>query len=153
MATESELAGLSEKFPMLKKWLLFLLTLIGGGTVLFVSGKAVLHIMRNHAPDGYTELASPDHRYRVVITEDFAGFPGSTCIKQVYVLRADDRFDRNDGNNEVFAGGCGGLTSIRWNGGRIQGTVALAAALKDVNAMTLKEFGANGEVQLSWAER
>jgi hypothetical protein len=142
-----------KKFPALKKGLLFLLTLIGGGTVLFSAGAVALHMVRNHSPDSYTELISPDRRYRMVITEEIAGFPGSFCIKQVYVLPAHDAFDRNDEDDEVFAGGCQGLTSIRWNGNRIQGTVALGAAIEGVKALKLKGFAANGKVQVTWAER
>ncbi|MGJ9418859.1 hypothetical protein ACHAC9_13980 [Massilia sp. CMS3.1] len=137
----------------LKKAVLFLLTLIGGGTVLFSAGAAALDIARNHSPDSLVELISPDHRYRIVITEELAGFPGSSCIKQVYVLPADDTFDRNDEDNEVFVGGCQGLTAVRWNGDRIQGTVALKAAVEGVSVVRLKGFAAKGKVQLIWSAR
>lgn len=137
----------------LKKGLVFLLTLIGGGTVLFSAGAVALHIARNHAPDSLVELASSDHRYRIVITEELAGFPGSYCIKQVYVLPARATFDRNDDDNEVFVGSCEGLSDIRWNGDQIQGTVDLAIAAEGVRALTLKRVAANGNVQLTWSAR
>lgn len=135
----------------LKKGARFLLMLTGGAAMLYAAAAATLHAARNHAPDSVTELMSPDHRYRIVMTEELAGFPGSSCIKQVYVLPARATFDRNDEDNEVFAGACEGLTSIRWNGGRIQGTVALGPAIEGVKALKLKRYGANGNVQLSWS--
>ena len=96
---------------------------------------------------------SPDRRYRIVITEEVAGFPGSYCIKQVYVLPAHDTFDRNDEDTEVFVGGCQGLTDIRWDGDRILGTVALGPAIEGVSALRMKGFAANGKVQLAWSTR
>jgi len=141
------------KFHFLKKGLLFSLTAIGSGAVLFLSAAAALHIARSHAPDSLVELVSPDRRYRIVITEESAGFPGSYCIKQAYVLAAQETFDRNDEDSEVFVGGCQGLTDIRWNGKRIQGTVALAAAVENVKALKMKGFAANGKVALTWSAR
>ena len=141
------------KFQSLKKGVLFLLTLIGGGAVLLSAGAVALHMARNHSPDNLTELISPDHRYRIVMTEELVGFPGSFCVKQVYVLPVHHTFDRNDEDNEVFVGGCQGLISIQWNGDRIKGTVALGAAIEDVKALKLKGYGANGKVQLSWSAR
>ena len=138
------------KFQTLKKGLLFSLTVIGGGAVLFSAGAAALHIARNHPPDSLVELISPDRRYRIVITEELAGFPGSYCIKQVYVLPVRAKFDRNDKDNEIFVGGCEGLTDVRWNGDRIQGTAALGAAIEGVNALKLKGSAANGKVRLTW---
>ena len=135
----------------LKKGALFLLTLTGGAAVLYSAVAAALHVVRNHAPDSLTELISPDRRYRIVMTEELAGFPGASCIKQVYVLPARAVFDRNDEDNEVFAGACQGLTGIQWNGDRINGTVALGPAIEGVKALKLKEYGANGSVQLSWS--
>lgn len=110
-------------------------------------------MLRNHPPDSLSELISPDGRYRIVITEEIAGFPGSFCFKQVYVLGVRDTFDRNDEDNQVFAGACDGLGSIHWNGTRIQGAVAPDAAVVGVKSLTLKQFGANGKVQLSWTGR
>jgi hypothetical protein len=141
------------KFHKLKKGLLFSLTAIGGGTVLFSAAAAALHIARHHPPDSLVELVSPDRRYRIVITQEIAGFPGSYCIKQAYVLDAQETFDRNDEDNAVFVGGCQGLTDIRWNGNRIQGTVALGAAVENVNALKMKGFAANGKVALTWSAR
>ena len=110
-------------------------------------------MLRNHSPDSLSELVSPDGRYRIVITEDLAGFPGSVCIKQVYVLRVRDILDRSDEDNQVFAGACDGLESIRWDGARIRAIIVPAAAVAGVNSLTLKQFGANGKVQLSWTGR
>jgi hypothetical protein len=130
--------------------LLFVLALIGGGTVLFSVAAAGLRLFRNHRPDSVREMPSPDGRHRIVITEEIAGFPGSFCIKQVYVLRAQDTFDRNDDDNLVFAGACDGLSGIQWDGARVRGIVVPAAAVVGVNSLTLKQFGAQGEVQVSW---
>ena len=110
-------------------------------------------MLRNHSPDSLSELVSPDGRYRIVITEDLAGFPGSVCIKQVYVLRVRDILDRSDEDNQVFAGACDGLESIQWDGARIRAIIVPAAAVAGVNSLTLKQFGANGKVQLSWTGR
>jgi hypothetical protein len=136
-----------------RKGLLFLLALIGSGTVLLTAGAVGLRMLRNHPPDRLSELISPDGRYRIVITEEIAGFPGSFCFKQVYVLGVRDTFDRNDEDNQVFAGACDGLDSIRWDGARIQGTVAPGVAVVGVKSLTLKQFGGNGKVQLSWTGR
>jgi hypothetical protein len=87
------------------------------------------------------------------MTEELAGFPGSSCIKQVYVLPIHDSFDRNDEDDEVFVGGCQGLTDIRWDGDRVLGTVALAPAIEAVNALKLKGFAAKGKVRLIWSSR
>jgi hypothetical protein len=144
---------LMNKFQKLKKSLLFLLTLIGGGTVIYSAGAVALHIARNHSPDRLVELVSPDHHYRIFITEELAGFPGSSCIKQVYVLPIHDSFDRNDADNEVFSGGCEGLTDIRWSGDRVLGTVDLKPAIEAVSALRLKGFAAKGKVQLIWSAR
>ncbi len=139
------------KSQIAKKHLLSLLTLIGSGTVIYLIAVFTLHILRNRAPDQQTELISPDRSYRMVITEQLAGFPGSVCIKQVYVLPAHDRFDRNDEDNEVFVGGCDGLISINWSGNRVEGEIVLGAAAKNVNALKLKSYGADGHVQVTWA--
>lgn len=130
-----------------------MLALIGGGAVIYSAAAVALHIARNHSPDRLVELVSPDHHYRIVMTEELAGFPGSSCIKQVYVLPIHDSFDRNDEDNEVFAGGCRGLTDIRWEGERVLGTVALGPAIEAVNALRLKGFAAKGKVQLIWSSR
>jgi hypothetical protein len=141
------------KFHILKKGLLVSLTAIGGATILFLSAAAALHIARNHPPDSLVELVSPDRRYRIVITQESAGFPGSDCIKQAYVLAAEEAFDRNDEDNEVFVGGCKGLTDIRWNGNRIDGTVAIRAAVENVKALKMKGSAAKGKVALTWSAR
>lgn len=141
------------RFPKLKKVLPFLLALIGSGTVIYSAGAVALHLARNHAPDSLVELASPNHRYRIVITEELAGFPSSNCIKQVYVLPIDASFDRNDEDNEVYVGACEGLTDVQWNGNRVQGKVALAHAIEGVKALRLKAFAAKGEVRLFWSAR
>ena len=145
--TKDGMAG----FQTLKKCTLFLLSLIGGGTVLLSAGAVIRHMARDHSPDSLSELVSPDHRYRIVITEEIAGFPGSSCIKQIYVLPAHATLDRNDENSEVFVGGCRGLTSIRWNGDQIQGVVALGAGIEGVNALKLRGTAADGKIQLSWS--
>jgi hypothetical protein len=137
----------------LRKSLLFLLAVIGSGTVLFSVGAAGLRLSRNHPPDSRRELVSPDGRYRIVITEEIVGFPGSSCVKQVYVLGVRDTFDRNDEDDMVFSGACDGVSDIRWNGARIEGTVIPGAAVAGVRSLILKRYGANGKVQLSWAGR
>jgi hypothetical protein len=130
--------------------LLFLLALIGSGTVLFSAAAAGLRIFRNHPPDSAWELVSPDGRHRIVITEEMAGFPGSSCIKQVYVLRARDAFDRNDEDNLVFSGACDGLGGVQWDGAQVRGIVIPDAAVAGVGSLKLKQFGANGEVKFIW---
>ena len=139
--------------PALRTRLLLLLSWIGFATVLLLFGIAGLRLLRNQAPDSIGELISPDGGYRMVITEDLVGFPGSFCIKQVYVLRAHDRFNRNDEDNQVYAGACDGLSSIAWDGARILGTVTPNAAVAGVDSMKLKGYGANGKVRLSWVGR
>ena len=106
-----------------------------------------------NTPDSIGELISPDGRYRMVITEELAGFPGAYCSKQVYVLGAHERFNRSDEDNQVFAGACDGLNSIAWDGARILGTVTPNAALVGVSSLKLKGYGANGKVRLSWLGR
>jgi len=136
-----------------RKGLLFLLALIGSGTVLYSAAAAGLRLFRNQPPDSAWEMVSPDGRHRIVITEDIAGFPGSVCIKQVYVLGARARLDRNDEDNLVFSGACDGLGDVQWDGRRVRGVVMPAAAVAGVNSLRLKQFGADGEVQLNWTER
>jgi hypothetical protein len=138
---------------VLRKGIFLLLSWIGFATVLLLLGVAGLRILGNHTPDSIGELISPDGRHRMVITEDLVGFPGSFCIKQVYVLGAHDTFNRNDEDNQVYAGACDGLSSIAWDGARILGTVTPNAAVAGVNSMRLKGYGANGEVRLSWLGR
>ena len=115
-------------------------------------GKAGLRMLLNN-PDSISERISPDGRYRMVITEELAGFPGAYCTKQVYVLRANERFNRSDDDNQVYAGACDGLNSIAWDGARVLGTVTPHAALVGVSALKLKGYAANGEVRLSWVGR
>lgn len=75
-ATESLAMDRSMKqLQAFRKGMLFLLTLIGSGTVLLLAGAAGLRMLRNHPPDALSELVSPDGRYRIVITEELAGFP------------------------------------------------------------------------------
>jgi hypothetical protein len=136
---------------VLRKGPLWLLAVIGSGTVLYSAGAAGLRILRDHPPDSRQDMISPDGRHRIVITEDLAGFPGAVCIKQVYVLGAREAFDRNDEDNLVFAGACDGLRGIQWDGARIQGIVAPAAAVAGVRGLTLR--GTAGEVRLYWAGR
>lgn len=133
--------------------MIVLLAAIGGGTVLMLAGTAGVSLLRNQPPDHLRELVSPDGRYRLVITEKLAGFPGSVCIKQVFVLRVQDRLDQNDEDTQVFDGACDGLSSIEWNGVGIRGTVAPNAALEGVNHLTLKRYGANGKVAVNWTGR
>jgi hypothetical protein len=130
-----------------------MLAVIGSGTVLYSAGAAGLRLFRDHPPDSRQDMISPDGRHRIVITEELAGFPGAVCIKQVYVLRARETFDRNDEDNLVFAGACDGLGGIQWDGARIQGIVAPGAAVAGVRSLSLKQFGANGEVRLHWTGR
>jgi hypothetical protein len=136
-----------------RKALLLLLALIGSGTVLYSTAAAGFRLFRHHPPDSVRELPSPDGRHRIVITEEIAGFPGSFCIKQVYVLGVRDTFDRNDEDNLVFSGACDGFGGIEWDGVRVRGIVVPGAAVVGVSSLKLKQFGANGEVQLSWAGR
>lgn len=136
-----------------RKGLLLLLALIGSGTVLYSAAAAGLRLFRNQPPDSAWEMVSPDGRHRIVITEDIAGFPGSVCIKQVYVLGARARLDRNDEDNLVFSGACDGLGGVQWDGTRVRGIVMPAAAVAGVSSLRLKQFGADGEVQLNWTER
>lgn len=133
-----------------RKGLLLLLASIGSGTVLYSAAAAGLRLFRNQPPDSAREMVSPDGRYRIVVTEDIAGFPGSVCIKQVYVIGARARFDRNDEDNLVFSGACAGLGGVQWDGARVRGIVIPAAAVVGVDSLKLKQFGANGEVQLDW---
>lgn len=137
----------------LVKHLQSVLTLIGGLTILAAALYGALQLMRQHAPDTQTELVSPDRRHRIVITEQLAGFPGATCIKQVYVVDARAGFDRDNEDNQVFSGACDGLAGIGWNGNRVEGSVALAAAVDSAQVFKLKGSAADGKVQLSWAER
>jgi hypothetical protein len=134
-----------------KRWLVILLAAIGAGTVLFLAGRIALHALRNRAPDSLAELPSPDRRYRIVVTEVLAGFPGATCIKQVYVLPAHVAFDRNDEDDEVYEGACDGLTDLRWDGNRVRGNVALDKAAYGVAVVRLRAYAANGEVRLGWS--
>jgi hypothetical protein len=138
---------------VLRKCLLWLLAVIGSGTVLYSAGAAGLRLIRDHPPDSRQEMVSPDGRHRIVITEELAGFPGAVCIKQVYVLGARETFDRNDEDNLVFAGACDGLRGIQWDGTRILGIVVPGAAVAGVRGLTLRESGAAGEVRLRWAGR
>lgn len=138
---------------VLPKGLLWLLAVIGSGTVLYSAGAAGLRILRDHPPDSRQEMISPDGRHRIVITEELAGFPGAVCIKQVYVLGARETFDRDDEDNLVFAGACDGLRGIQWDGARIQGIVVPGEAVAGVRGLTLRESGAAGEVRLRWAGR
>lgn len=139
--------------PLLRKGLLFVLVLIGSGTVLYSAGAAGLRMLRNHAPDNVQELLSPDGRYRIVIANEVAGFPGAFCVRQVYVVDARDTVDRNDEDNLVYAGACDGLSSIQWDGARIRGIVDTGAAVVGVRNLTLRQYGANGRVQLRWTGR
>jgi hypothetical protein len=138
---------------VLRKGLLWVLAVIGSGTVLYSAGAAGLRIFMDRPPDSRLEMISPDGRHRIVITENLAGFPGAACIKQVYVLGARETFDRNDDDNLVFAGACDGLRGIQWDGARIQGIVVPGAAVAGVRGLTLRESGAAGEVRLRWAGR
>jgi hypothetical protein len=138
---------------VLRKGLLWLLAVIGSGTVLYSAGAAGLRLIMDHPPDSRQEMISPDGRHRIVITEELAGFPGAVCIKQVYVLGARETFDRNDEDNLVFAGACDGLRGIQWDGARIQGIVVPGAAVAGVRGLTLRESGAAGKVRLRWAGR
>ena len=126
------------------------LTLIGCATVLYLTGLSILHLMRNGAPDKQTELFSPQWPYRIVITEQLAGFPGSVCIKQVYVLPEGAKFDRNDKDNEIFTGACDGLVAVNWNGDRVEGDIVFSRAADGVKSQ-LKSYGADGEVKVVWA--
>lgn len=75
------------------------------------------------------------------------------CIKQVDVLGRPDKFERNDEDNQVYAGACAGLDSIAWNGAGVQGILVTNAAVAGVNSLTLRQYGANGRVQLDWVGR
>ncbi len=133
-----------------KKSLLSVLTLIGCATVLYLSVLFILHLVRNGAPDKQTELFSPRAPYRIVITEQLAGLPGSVCIKQVYVLPALAKFDRDDTDNEIFTGACDGLVAVNWTGDRVEGDIVFSRAADGVNSQ-LKSYGAGGKVKVLWA--
>jgi hypothetical protein len=45
------------------------------------------------------------------------------------------------------------LSSIQWDGARIRGIVDTGAAVAGVRNLTLKQYGANGKVQLRWTGR
>lgn len=121
------------------------------GVALVVGAGAIgLHALRNHAPDTRREIASPDGRFRLVITEELAGFPGQVCIEEVYALGAGVELDRNDQNDRVFAGACDGLLNIRWAGSQVEGTVDLQAAARGVAGVTVRESGASGKVRANW---
>lgn len=135
----------------MRKVLLYALATVGAAALLFAAAVAAQRAARNHAPDRRVELVSPDRRYRIVITEELAGFPGASCIEQAYVLRTRDGLDRNDEDNEVFAGGCQGLVDLRWNGARVLGTVSLSGGIDGVNALRLREYAAGGAVSVSWS--
>lgn len=124
-------------------------TLVGVG-LLFGAGAFGLHALRNHAPDSLREIASPNGRFRLVITEEFVGFPGQVCIKDVYALSASAKLDRTDENARVFTGACEGLLNIRWAGSQVEATVDPGAATAGVAFVTLRSSGANGEVQVKW---
>jgi hypothetical protein len=137
----------------LRKGLLLLLASIGSGTVLYSAAAAGLRLLRNHPPDSIRELPSPDGRYRLVITEDLAGFPGAVCIKQVYALGARATLDRNDEDNLLYAGACDGLRDLRWDGARVRGSIDAALAVADVRSMKLRHLGANGGVEVDWSSK
>lgn len=138
------------KIQIAKKSLLIVLTLIGCATVLYLTALSILHVVRNGAPDKQTELLSPLGPYRIVITEQLAGFPGSVCIKQVYVLPARAKFDRNDTDNEIFTGACDGLVAVNWTGDRVEGDIVFSRAADGVKSQ-LKSYGADGQVKVIWA--
>jgi len=135
------------------KVFLYVLASVGGAALLLAAGAAAQRMARNHAPDRLVERLSPDHRYRIVVTEELAGFPGAACIRQAYVLRAGAALDRNDEDDEVFAGGCQGLVDLRWEGARVLGTVSLPGAVDGVNALRLREHAAGGAVRVAWSGR
>jgi hypothetical protein len=137
----------------MRKVLLYGLATAGAAALLFVAAVAAQRVARNHAPDRLVELVSPDRNYRIVITEELAGFPGAYCIKQAYVLRAGAALDRNDEDDEVFAGGCQGLVDLRWEGARVRGAVSLSGAVDGVNALRLREHAAGGAVRVAWSGR
>ena len=68
---------------LVRKGLLWVLAVIGSGTVLYSAGAAGLRILRDRPPDSRMEMMSPDGRHRIVITEDLAGFPGATIIADI----------------------------------------------------------------------
>ena len=137
----------------LRNVLLLLLAAIGSGTVLYAAAAAGLRLLRNHSPDSIRELPSPDGRYRLVITEDIAGFPGAVCIKQVYVLGARATLDRNDEDNLVYSGACDGLGDVRWDRARVRASVDPAVAVAGVYSLKLRHLGANGGVEVDWSSK
>jgi len=127
-----------------------LLAVIGALALIGIAGVIGLHAIRNHAPDGFREVVSPNGHFRIAIEEELVGFPGQVCVKDVHVLKVGASLDRTDEDTLVYAGACDGLGDIRWVGTHIEGTVNLPAALEGVVAVTLRRYWAEGEVSVNW---
>jgi hypothetical protein len=128
-----------------------LLAVVGACALLVLLGSVGLRAMASHSPDSLNEVISPDGRYRLVSTEDFVGFPGQVCVKDVYVIKAGASLDRSDDSNHIFAGACGGLLGIRWGSNGIEGTLCVVNAVDGVAAVTIRPYAADGKVRVTWS--
>ncbi|MDB5962971.1 MAG: hypothetical protein JWP59_4265 [Massilia sp.] len=132
----------------LAKWSQRLLAVVGCLTLLYVAGAVCLRWMRNSSPGSHIDIASPDKVHRMVILDMLVGFPGQTCIKEVYVLRAKDELERGDDDSRVYTGACNGLRNIHWVGSNIEADTDLVAAGEDVRYFTLRNRAGAGTVVL-----
>lgn len=136
--------------PARPGWSTRLLAAIGCIALLYAAGQGLLHWMRNSDPDGRTDILSPDKVHRMVITEMLVGFPGQTCIKDVYVILASEKLVRTDDDSHVYAGACNGLGRIQWVGKDIEADIDLTAAVQDVAYVTLRGSANVGTVLIRW---
>ena len=128
-----------------------LLAAIGCVALLYAACTLLLHWMRNSDPDSRADIVSPDKVHRIVVTEMLVGFPGQTCVKDVYALLAKEKLMRTDEDSHVYAGACDDLRDICWVGDHIEGDVNLAAAVENVAYVTLRGNANGGTVRLRWA--
>jgi len=115
-----------------------------------LAGRAALHAWRNHAPDNWREVRSPDGHYRLVITEEGTRDPDRICMKDVYVLPAAHELDRDDEDSHVFTGACQGLLDVYWSGALIEGRVDHSAAHQAGAALMLRGLAAGGKIRVRW---
>lgn len=115
------------------------------------AGSAAVHAWRNRAPDNWRELRSPDGHYRLVITEEGAGRPDRTCLKDMYVLPAAHELDRADDDSHVFTGACGGLVDVYWSGPLIEARVDHRAARQGGTDVMLRGAAAGGKIRVRWS--
>jgi hypothetical protein len=110
-----------------------------------VAGRVALHAWRNHPPDNWREVRSPDGNYRVIITEEGVRQPGGNCQKDMYVVHTADELDRDDEDSHVFRGACGALLDVSWSGHLVEARVDHRAAV------LLRHAAAGGKVKLHWS--